>query len=112
MDATAEEGGGQGNKVTAIVVRYFDGRPTVIDDDTDDVCIVYQSDTPIAAVDWLFAERQFDRWCRRSEAIAEVVLVTVPMPADPADLEACLHVAARTATVTWGYVRTRISQAA
>ena len=103
MDVETEED--RREYVTAIVVRYFDGRPAVIDDDTDDVCIVYQSDNPIAAATWLFAERGFDRWCPRSEAIAEIVMVTIPKPDNPADLEACLQVAARTAIVTWGYAR-------
>lgn len=111
MDFDAGEGGGQGEQITAIVVRYLGGRAAVIDDDTDDVCPVYQGDTALAAGQWLFAERAFVR-CRRSEAVAEVVMVTIQVPGDPADLERELQVAAAMSNVTWGYVRTRISQAA
>lgn len=86
------------------MVRYLDRLPAIIDDDSDDVCFVYEPDTALAAGQWLFAERAFGR-CRRSEAVAEVVLVTIPEPDHPADLERRLQVAAAMSNVTWGYVR-------
>ncbi|MDB5530753.1 MAG: hypothetical protein JWR51_3856 [Devosia sp.] len=90
--------------LTALVVRYLDGRPVVLDEDSDDICLVYEGDTAPAAAEWLFAERSFVR-CSPSEAMAEVVMVTMPEPADPAELEAFLQIAAQVSNITWGYVR-------
>ena len=100
-ERTAEEGC---KDLTALVVRYLDGRPAVIDEDSDDICLVYEGDTVPAAAEWLFAERNFVR-CSRSKAMAEVVMVTIPEPADPAELETFLQIAARVSNITWGYVR-------
>lgn len=110
MDKRAREGRKAGSEITAIVVRYMDGRPARMHDDTDDrgtedVCIVYPGDTASDAAEWLMAERGFIRWCTKAEAVAELVMVTVPEPAYPGDLEATLQVGAEQANVSYGFVR-------
>lgn len=110
MDEAAEQNGQEGREVTALVVRYMDRRPARMHDGTPDgeeadMCIIYEPDTAQAAAAWLIAERGFTRWCTKAEAVAELVMVTVPMPEDPADLEATLQVAAEWANVSYGFVR-------
>jgi hypothetical protein len=102
--AKATKEAAKGRTLTALVVRYLDGRQSLIDGDSDDVCPIYEPDTVTAAAQWLFDERAFER-CRRVDALAEVVLVTVLMPVDPAELQTTLHAATMSATVSFGYVR-------
>lgn len=108
MATTANEGGAT---VTAIVVRYLDGRRIFIDDESDDIVIVDEDDETHRAAMWLFAERAFEK-CRRHQALAEICVVEVPDPSDPADLPAILQSAAAASQISYGYVRALESAAA
>ena len=104
MGEAAAEGDEAGSTVTAIVVRYLDGRRIFIDDDSDDIVIVDVDDTTHHAAKWLFAERSFEK-CRRHDAVAEVCVVSVQSPSDPAELPGILQAAAATCRLSYGFVR-------